>query len=774
MDTVLDAARAQIDKLQKQLGEHNSAALTDEQLAQLRTSALSVQSSANDAAAAIAPQLSGVQARAAELGKPVPGAHEAPDLVEQRRQLAKSQTNLDSQLKLARLISVEAGQIVEQSVKLRRSQFQAQMGSRTASIFSGSFWRELTAEWPRDANRLDPVVTEVLALPDVVPAFALTFLLVATVLVLWLYGRIRGGLLRLTAAWVAPGRLRRSLHAVAGVLLAALTPAFIVWMWQAGIVRYGGSDVSAVLAGLLGDLIGAATFGGLFVGLGHALLEVDRPSWRLTSLSDTVANRLSWAPWGLAIPVVASWILRRLASLANISLASSVAVDCVMSLVIGVVMVAVLRGLQHVPVPTDEKSASGARRPPPFWATVLVVLVWTALIIAVVSLLIGYVALGSFMIRQLIWSLLVLAVAYLLSVLIDDGFVALLHAVQRHDGHGDLAHSTAMRVRSQATVLLSALCRLAVYALALIMLIAPFGEGPDEWARRAEYLYQGIAIGEMQIRPTSVLLSVVVLVLGVIVVRLLKGWLSDRFLPTTSLDPGMRLSTTTLFGYVGYVIVVALAMTAAGMGLERVAWVASALSVGIGFGLQAVVQNFVSGLILLAERPVKVGDWVSLGDVEGDIRRINVRATEIQMGDRSTVIVPNSEFITKVVRNVTRASPLGRVQFVVVLPTSTDPEQALNVMLAVLKQNRDILDVPEPSVLMDGISAGGLAFRVTGYVSSPRLVSAVRSDLLFAVLKELKAAGMPLVTPSSIIVTSEAGSAKQGISADGSVADRAE
>src|SRR3546814_12894424 len=85
-------------------------------------------------------------------------------------------------------------------------------------------------------------------------------------------------------------------------------------------------------------------------------------------------------------------------------------------------------------------------------------------------------------------------------------------------------------------------------------------------------------------------------------------------------------------------------------------------SVGIGFGLQAVVQNFLSGLILLAERPVKVGDWVSLGGIEGDIRRINVRATEIQMGDHSTVIVPNSEFITKVVRNVTHASPLGRVR----------------------------------------------------------------------------------------------------------------
>ena len=99
-----------------------------------------------------------------------------------------------------------------------------------------------------------------------------------------------------------------------------------------------------------------------------------------------------------------------------------------------------------------------------------------------------------------------------------------------------------------------------------------------------------------------------------------------------------------------------------GLHLTQVTLIASALSVGIGFGLQAVVQNFVSGLILLVERPVKVGDWVALGDIEGDIRRINVRATEIQMGDRSTMIVADSELITKTVRNVTWGAPLGQVQ----------------------------------------------------------------------------------------------------------------
>jgi len=209
-----------------------------------------------------------------------------------------------------------------------------------------------------------------------------------------------------------------------------------------------------------------------------------------------------------------------------------------------------------------------------------------------------------------------------------------------------------------------------------------------------------------------------------------------------------------------------MSLSAVGIGLERVAWIASALSVGIGFGLQAVVQNFVSGLILLAERPVKVGDWVSLGGVEGDIRRINVRATEIQMGDRSTVIVPNSEFITKVVRNVTMANPLGRVQIKLALPVNTDAAQAHDLILAAFAENPDMLAEPAPDVMLDGMDATSLVFNATGYVASPRMAYRVRSDLLFDVLRRLRVANLPLVTPPTMAILQapsgdEAGTGKQ-------------
>ena len=361
-------------------------------------------------------------------------------------------------------------------------------------------------------------------------------------------------------------------------------------------------------------------------------------------------------------------------------------------------------------------------------------------------------AFGSFIAKQIAWVIVVVGSTYLLTVLVDDICMLLASTPPPPDVvHPVLATPKA---RDQAAVLLSGIGRAIVVLLALMLLLAPFGEGPGELFQRVGKLQDGLAIGEVAIRPAALIQALLVLVVGFVALGLFKRWLQNSYLPTTNLDTGMQVSFITLFGYIGGVLAVALALSAAGIGLERIAWVASALSVGIGFGLQAVVQNFVSGLILLAERPVKVGDWVSLGGVEGDIRRINVRATEIQLGDRSTVIVPNSEFITKTVRNVTLANPLGLVQVKLPLPLGTDAQAARALILSTFVDNPDVLDTPAPSVQLDGIDNGLLLFNATGYASSPRLTSGIRSALLFELLKRLDEAHIAIAKPSTMVLSS--------------------
>lgn len=745
IEQALSTARSQIDAVQKKLSNLPNAPLDDSQLAKLRTKALDAQSQADTTATAIEPQLTSVRARLAELGQPTEDMPDTSDIAVQRKQLGKSSGTLEAQAKLARLISVEAGQASEQILKLRRAQFQAQLGQRTSSILASDFWQELIDESARDLARLEPLRHELVSAMQARPARVWYSALLGIVVVLAL--RLVAGhwLYRISTTRVAPGRLRRSLYAVLRVILATATPGLIAGVLHVSISW--GDPLSDSMLTLLDQFVGLACFGGFVAGLGNALLATDRPSWRLPAISDYLTLKLRWFPLTLALVISADWATQRLATLVNASLVATVALDCIMALALSITLGLALQCTHRLKrLPAGDPHKMG---PSPLWLSILLSATWISVLVSIASLLVGYVALGSFIAKQLVWIALVGGVTYLLTGLIDDACSSLLASARRLATDDIRSASLA---RNQAIVLLSGVARLMIVLFALMLLLSSFGGGPTEWLRQLDQLHKGISIGEVQIRPTAVVLGILVLLLGFGAVKLLQRWLASQYLPTTSLDPGMRLSAATLFGYAGYVLVASLSLSAVGIGLERVAWIASALSVGIGFGLQAVVQNFVSGLILLAERPVKVGDWVTLGTVEGDIRRINVRATEIQMGDHSTVIVPNSEFITKIVRNVTHANPLGRVQIKLALPVDTDAVQVRDLMLAAFIENTDMLEEPAPSVMLDGVDSTGLIFNATGYVSSPRVAYRVRSALLFAILQQLRDTGLPLVNPPTMVL----------------------
>ncbi|WP_459618722.1 DUF3772 domain-containing protein [Bordetella sp. 2513F-2] len=742
-DTQLTQARQRIETIRKQL----DAEPEDAQLVEWRTTALDIQAQADGLAEALEPQLADVTARLQQLGPLAEGQKEAPDIAEQRAELEKANRNLDAQVKLARLLSVEAVQTAEQISGLRRNQFQASLGERRGTLLSPAFWAEWRRELPRDLERLQRLLGQLrtAAAATPLPVWLLLFAGIAVVLGLRIgIGKV---LLRITATRVPPGRLRRSFLAVALLALSAAAPWISGLLLEEGLTRGGGLDSTTI--GLLDEWVGILFLAGYVAGLGNALLSPHRPTWRLPSMPDAVAAGLRWLPTTLGILVPIMWLASRLPSQLNASLTTTIALNSLAAAALGAAaMGALVHGER---LRRQAARDAGEERAParPFWVSTLITLTWATLIAGLLGLLVGYAAFGTFLVTQVIWALVVLSSAYLASVLVEDGFSTLLAGRHRNDA------AAQPRLRVQAAVLLSALARVLLLLIAAVMLISPFGEGPAELARRLEQLHRGLQIGEVQLRPGMLLQAALVLVLSLVIVRLLKRWLSKRYLPTTELDPGMQISAATLFGYAGVVVSVALGLSALGVSLERVAWIASALSVGIGFGLQAVVQNFVSGLILLAERPVKVGDWVSLGGIEGDIQRINVRATEIQMADRSTVIVPNSEFITKTVRNVTHANPLGRVQVRLPMPLGTDAARTRTLLLEAFAAQPEILESPEADVYLDGIEGQHLMFNAVGYVGSPRAAYGVRSRLLFDILQRLREAGLDIAPPATMVLREE-------------------
>ena len=749
----LDSARDRLTAIQKQIG--SDAAITDTALAALRTSALGTQVDAEDAAATLEPVLANVVARQTELGPaPAAGASEAPDIAAQRAALERQRKQLDSQVKLARLLSVESAQAADAVAERRRSQFNAQIGERTSSMLAAPFWQELRMGAPRDWVRIRAIADNVRQTASTTPALAWAGLAAGAVAAFFVQQWAGRRLLRFASQRLPHGRLRRSLLALLRSLLAVVVPGIVAHLIRLGIT-WGGTPSDA-LDSLLARTVGTVCFGAFIWGLGRSLLSARKPSWRLPPLTDAMAHTLRRHPAVLAIVIVAGWELEQLAVLANGALATTVALETLYTLALSLVLISALLRVRHVrQVQRLETSAlarqaadvadaaDGPARPAQHlarlpWTNVLLGAIGVVLAVSLVCLLLGYVALGGFLVKQIVWSGTVAAVAYLLACLLDDAFGA---AFAPAGGTTAMDEDAGIRVRAQAGVLLSAVSRLGVVLFALVLVAAPFGQGPDELLQRAGQLRDGLSIGELKLQPAAVLQAILVFVLATVGVRLLQRWLRDRFLPTTGLDAAMRDSATTLLGFVGTVAALAFALSAIGLGLERIAWVASALSVGIGFGLQAVVSNFVSGLILLAERPVKVGDWVSLSGVEGDIRRINVRATEIQMSDRSTVIVPNSEFITKIVRNVTLANPLGQVAFKLPMALDTDVVKVRDIILAVFQAHESVLKEPPPKVFLESVENERLIFAANGAVASPRQSYAVKSALLFETLARLRAIG---------------------------------
>src|SRR6185312_5590200 len=329
-----------------------------------------------------------------------------------------------------------------------------------------------------------------------------------------------------------------------------------------------------------------------------------------------------------------------------------------------------------------------------------------AVVVCWLAVATGFIALAFFVAREMLWVGVIVASAYLLIHLLTDLVTALL-APQGHGGHRlQTTFDLQPHTLEQTVIVLNAVLRVTLVLLALATVLTPFGAGPGDLITSARQTFGNLKLGDLAIDPGSIFTAALVFAIGWYTLRRVKCWLRDKLLPTSTMERGMQESLVTLLGYLGGMLVFVLTLAALHVDLKSIAWIVSALSVGIGFGLQAIVQNFISGLILLVERPVKVGDWVSLSsDVEGDIQRINVRATEIRMGDRSTVIVPNSQLITQNVRNVTLANALGRVQIVLPLPLDTDAGKVRSLVLDVLQAHPATLESPAPLVQLSGIDA---------------------------------------------------------------------
>ncbi|HXA37422.1 MAG TPA: mechanosensitive ion channel domain-containing protein [Phenylobacterium sp.] len=548
----------------------------------------------------------------------------------------------------------------------------------------------------------------------------------------------------------AAGRTAAALIAVWWVLVAVLTPLVAGAVVKGALVDTGAS--TPLFAQIWSLLWKAAVFGALVESAARALLSARWPAWRVAPISDVAARRLAPYPVLIAVSAALAGFLASLNNLLGASSATSEAVGCLTLLLELAVIASALGQIGRARVAEAEAASTAADSANVQLPWILAAIAaWLALACAGVAMVAGYLALATFVMREFVWAAAVLAALFILMRGVDTA-VAWLLSPNRPLGRAiRISIGLSTLGVEQVVELVSGLVRLALLLAAWAAILAPFGADAQDVFGRITSTDLVLRLGQVSISPGAIAGALLVLGIGLAATQVLRVWLESRYLPKTRMDLGVRTSLASGVTYVGVFAAFLLTCAYLGLSLDRIALFASALSVGIGFGLQAIIGNFVSGLILLAERPIKVGDWIAIGDMEGDVRRINVRATEVEMGDHSRLIVPNSELVSKIVRNVTHGAALGRVKIVLSLDARSDPLVVRDLLMQRLQVHPDALSDPAAAVYMTDIKDGAMEFTAFVYLASPREAFKAKSDLLFQILPDLKAHGIALATSNPVV-----------------------
>ena len=671
-------------------------------------------------------------------------APESADIASERATRERVLAEASEGARLARALLLQAEQISSTVADKRRALFSRTLFEHGPSLLTPSLWGSLLSSLPQDVRAMRLLVADWLSSSAArVAEGSFILVVIALLAAIGLYAarrRFMPALMIQLGADSEATRAKRLVAALVRLVAGALPAALGSWLVYTALVN--GGLVPRRLEAFAWAILGGLAFLAFIGSLADATLAPKWPQRRIFGVTDRNARVLKKLVGSSALVLVISKAVEGLLQAIAAGLSLSIAVRAAFALLFAGVLAFWLNKLRDTESDCVEAElgpyvpVDGSRLAP------LRLVGWTLVVVIGTATLFGYVAFASFLVDQAAWLIIIATLMTLALMLTEEAMQGLLA------GDGQVARAlqtnVGLRKRSleQAAVLGSGLIKLVLVIVGIMLILAPWGIESGDLTGSLRAAFFGFRVGGVTISLSAIIIAGLLFALGVTATKALTRWLDESFLPATELDTGLRNSLRTMTGYIGYTAALALSISSLGLSLESLTIVAGALSVGIGFGLQSIVSNFVSGLILLWERPIRVGDLIVVGEGEGVVRRINVRSTEIETFDRSTVIMPNSNLISGVVKNRVRSDRTGRVAVSLSVPRSADAERVRSVMVGAAKRHPQVLKDPEPRVLFKKISETALDFDLICIVPEVDFVGIVSSDLHFAIFADLASEGI--------------------------------
>ncbi|CAH1659831.1 MULTISPECIES: DUF3772 domain-containing protein [unclassified Chelatococcus] len=736
----LDQAKLQLDQIEATLTRQD---LSDDTLTGLRDSLEPIAVTISTIQAELRPRVDALKARLAQLG-PAPEAvagATAPPMDENREERDAQKAGLaraEGLVAAANALQVQAAQLRTSISDARRTLISGRILAKTPGIFSPALWTDALAAMPYDMRALHRLARDWAGIfaervqDGRIAALVLPLLVGIGMFVLrqWLIPHLT----RRDPEAVDVSQRKRVLVAIGIALGRTLTVAITLAL------MYVAMDGIGLLPGRIKDLAQAIFLALSLVVCARALADAcfapNLPSWRLFGMQETTARQLLTYVSTIAGLMLAERVIEALLVATSASLPSTILVKCLYLVAVVLVTLTALHSLRSPD--EDEECALGPYVAPNRSAGIFKIAGWAAIAVVTLAVILGYVALAGFIVGQLMWAALVAAVIYLAIQLV----AVTIGAIPRDKRMASAIHANiglSYRSLEQFSVLAGGLINVTLILLGFLLVLAPFGVESNDIIPAARQALVGFTIGEVTISLSAIMIAVLTFIVIIAAIRAVQSWLSGTFLPTTELESGIRNSITTAVGYLGFFIAAMVALSQLGLSLANVAIVAGALSVGIGLGLQSIVNNFVSGLILLWERSIRVGDWVVVGADQGHVRRISVRATEIETFDRAAVIVPNSNLVSGVVKNWVHNGRSGRFTIKVGVSYTADADEIRDLLLSLAAGHAEVLRDPPPRVFLTEFGEKAVNFDLHGFVADVATSGRIKSEISFKILRELKA-----------------------------------